>query len=49
MLVLVALLVALRTRDLQTGNLVILTLTLIAIIWYTYFTYQLVVKREAEG
>jgi hypothetical protein len=30
----------------QSGTLIILTLTLIAVIWYTYYTYQLAVKKE---
>ena len=30
----------------QQGTLIVLSLTLVAVIWYTYFTYQLAVKKE---
>ncbi len=36
----------LQTMCLEQGTLVVLSLTLIAVIWYTYFTHQLAVKRE---
>ena len=30
----------------QQGTLIVLSLTLVAVTWYTYFTYQLVMKKE---
>jgi|GEM_PF-5227258 len=38
--------VALMYNWVQQGTLIVLSLTLAAVIWYTYFTYRLTVKRE---
>lgn len=48
-LVLVVLVWTLSSCGPQEGMLIVLSLTLIAVIWYTYFTYQLAVKKEPAG
>ncbi len=45
-LVIVIIIINLVTCWLQQGTFIILSFTLLAVIWYTYFTYQLAVKKE---
>ncbi|MCJ7458448.1 MAG: hypothetical protein MUP17_05605 [candidate division Zixibacteria bacterium] len=45
-IVLLFMIISLSACWLKGGTFVILSLTLLAVIWYTYFTYQLAVKKE---
>jgi hypothetical protein len=44
--VFIVVVVALMCDWIGPGTLIVLSLTLVAVIWYTYFTYRLTVKRE---
>lgn len=45
-LVVLVVIISLVASWFQQGALIVLSLTLVAVIWYTYFTYQLAVKKE---
>jgi c-di-AMP phosphodiesterase-like protein len=45
-LVVLIVIISLLASWFQQGTLIVLSLTLVAVTWYTYFTYQLVMKKE---